>query len=120
MDRGLPNTPPPLLYGGAFYLIKDGGILHTVDPKNGEVIEQGRLEGAIDKYWASPVGADGRIYFVSEACSISVVAVDESNPGKWKPVSVSQLQDTCFATPTIADGRIYVRTKSALYSFGLK
>ena len=38
--------------------------------------------------------------------------------GEWEVLAVNELDDECFATPAIADGRIYIRTRSALYSFG--
>jgi hypothetical protein len=33
-------------------------------------------------------------------------------------VAVNALGDEVFATPAIADGRIYIRTKGMLYCFG--
>jgi hypothetical protein len=41
-----------------------------------------------------------------------------SAAGEWEILAVNALDDEVFATPAIADGRIYVRTKSALYAFG--
>jgi hypothetical protein len=38
--------------------------------------------------------------------------------GDWEVITVNELDDEVFATPAIADGRIYIRTRSALYSFG--
>jgi outer membrane protein assembly factor BamB len=39
--------------------------------------------------------------------------------GDWQVLRVNELDDEVFATPAIADGRIYIRTRSALYSFGV-
>jgi hypothetical protein len=38
--------------------------------------------------------------------------------GEWDVLAVNALDDEVFATPAIADGKIYMRTKSALYCFG--
>jgi hypothetical protein len=38
--------------------------------------------------------------------------------GDYQVLAVNELDDECFATPAIADGHIYIRTRSALYSFG--
>ena len=62
MQKFLPNTPSPLLYRGVLYLIKDGGILTSVNPKTGEILKQGRLPGALDTYYASPVAGAGHVY----------------------------------------------------------
>jgi len=41
-----------------------------------------------------------------------------SAAGDWQILSVNALDDEVFATPAIADGRIYIRTKGMLYAFG--
>jgi outer membrane protein assembly factor BamB len=95
-------------------MINDSGILISFDPVTGNVIKQGRLMGAIDKYFASPVAADDKVYVIGEAGAVSVLKAT----GEWEVMAVNELDDEVFATPAIADGRIYIRTRSALYSFG--
>jgi len=109
----LPNIPTPVLYGGALFLVKDGGLLTTLDPRTGEVFKQGRVTGALDRYWSSPVGADGKVYLLSQACKLSVI---QAQP-QWEVLRVNDLDDECFATPAIADHSLYVRTKGWLYCF---
>ena len=115
-DKSLPNTPSPLLYRGTIYLVKDGGIFSSVDPSSGKAHRVGRLADAIDKYWASPVAGDGKIFTVSEGCMISTVTPGE----QWSVQATSALEGTCFATPAIVGDRIYVRSLQAMYSFGLQ
>jgi outer membrane protein assembly factor BamB len=98
-------------------MVNDSGILISFDPETGNVLKQGRLKGAIDKYFASPVGGDGKIYLVSQDGTVSVVEAK----GEWEVLGVHALGDEVFATPAIGDdGKLYVRTKSALYCFGRK
>jgi outer membrane protein assembly factor BamB len=113
-QRPVPQVPSTLLYQGALFMVNDSGILISFDPATGSVIKQGRLKGAIDKYFASPVGADGKVYLISQDGTVSVVKA----AGEWEALAVNALDDEVFATPAIADGKIYVRTKSALYCFG--
>ena len=112
--KSLPNTPSPLLYRNVLWLVKDGGIVTTLDPRDGRAIKQGRLRNAIDKYWASPVAANGAVYMTSESCKVSVL----ESEGQWKVRVTNSFDDQCFATPAIADGRIYFRTLSTLYCLG--
>lgn len=112
-QKPVPQVPSTLLYKGALYMVNDGGVLITFDPATGNVIKQGRLQGAIDKYFASPVAADDKIYLVSEGGAVSVLKAG----GEWEILKVNNLDDECFATPAIADGKIYIRTRSALYCF---
>ena len=113
-QKPVPQVPSTLLYKGVLYMINDSGILLSFDPSNGNVIKQGRLHGAIDKYFSSPVAADDKVFLIGEAGAVSVLKA----AGEWEVLAVNELDDECFATPAIADGRIYIRTRSALYCFG--
>jgi outer membrane protein assembly factor BamB len=113
-QRPVPQVPSTLLYGGVLFMVNDSGILIGIDPATGNVLKQGRLKGAIDKYFASPIGADGKVFLVSQDGTVSVVDAKSD----WEILSVNPLDDEVFATPAIADGRIYIRTKSAIYCFG--
>lgn len=113
-QRPVPQVPSTLLYRGTLFMVNDSGILLSFNPATGEVIKQGRLKGAIDKYFASPVGADGKVYLASQDGTVSVVDAK----GEWEVLAVNALEDEVFATPAIGDGRLYIRTKSALFAFG--
>jgi outer membrane protein assembly factor BamB len=72
------------------------------------------LTGAPGPHFASPIAADGHIFFTSEAGAVVVVP-----PGSdLTPKVVNALGEDTYATPAIADGRIYVRTTATLYAFG--
>jgi len=111
--RSLPNVPSPLVYRGVLYTLKEGGILSSLDMKTGEIIKQERLPGAIGAYYSSPLGADGKIYAISEDGKAAVIQAG----AQWELLQVNDLADGCKATPAIADGKLYVRTYNTLYCF---
>ncbi|MDX6611791.1 MAG: hypothetical protein QOD75_977 [Blastocatellia bacterium] len=113
-NKPVPQVPSTLLYQGVLYMINDSGILLSFDPATGNVLKQGRLHGAIDKYFSSPVAADGKVFLIGEGGQVSVLKAG----GEWQILKVNELDDEVFATPAIADGRIYIRTRGALYAFG--
>jgi outer membrane protein assembly factor BamB len=113
-QRPVPQVPSTLLYQGVLFMVNDSGILIAFDPRTGTVLKEGRLKGAIDKYFASPVGADGKVWLVSQDGTVSVV----SAKGEWEILAVNALDDEVFATPVPMDGQLLVRTRSALYAFG--
>jgi outer membrane protein assembly factor BamB len=113
--KSVPQLPSPLVYGNVLYMVNDGGIVTTLNPENGGEMGQGRLKGAIDRYYASPIAADGKIFMLSETGKIAVLAPG----GTLEPTAVSDLKDDIYATPAISDGRMYVRTRGWLYCFGL-
>jgi outer membrane protein assembly factor BamB len=112
--KPVPQVPSTLLYQNVLYMINDSGILISFDPATGNVIKQGRLHGAIDKYFSSPVAADDKVFLIGQGGQVSVLKA----AGDWEVLAVNELDDECYATPAIADGRIYIRTRSALYAFG--
>ena len=113
-QQPVPQVPSTLLYKGVLFMVNDSGILISFDPESGRVIKRDRLKNAIDKYFASPVGADGKVWLVSQDGTVSVV----SATGEWDILAVNKLDEEVFATPAIADGRLFVRTRRALYAFG--
>jgi outer membrane protein assembly factor BamB len=96
--------------------MKEGGILTALDAKTGAVLKQGRLPGALDFYYSSPVGADGKLFAASESCHGSVIKAG----GDWEVLARNDFDDSCFATPAPVDDRLYLRTGTALYCFGSK
>ena len=113
-QKPVPQVPSTLLYQGVLFMVNDSGILTSFDPATGDVLKQGRLKGAIDKYFASPVGADGKVWLISQDGTVSVV----SAKGEWDVLAVNTLGEEVFATPAIDAGRLYVRTRGTLYCFG--
>ena len=111
--KTLPNVPSPLLVDDVLYLVKDGGIVTALDKNTGEVTKQARLRDAMDRYFASPVAADGKIFMAAETGKISVLT-----PGpQWEVIRVNDMGEEVWATPVLTDGKIYVRTRTALYCF---
>jgi outer membrane protein assembly factor BamB len=116
ITKSLPDVPSPLLYQDVLYLLKDGGILTSVDPETGDVLRRERLAGAEGRYFASPVAGDGKVFAVSEAGKIAVVKAGR----EWELLAANDLGEECYATPALAEKRILVRTKHALWAFGGK
>ena len=82
----------------------------------GAVYKQARVTGALGQYWSSPVAGDGKVYMLSQACKLTVLKAG----GEWQTLAMNDLDDECFSTPAIADSRMYIRTRSALYCFRKK
>ncbi len=110
--KAAPNVPAPVLYDGIPYTANNGGIIAAINPSTGEELQVGRTEEAMDDYYASLVAADGRVYMVSETGQVTVLKAGRP----WKILAVNDLGEDCYATPAIGDGRIYIRTREAMYS----
>jgi len=114
LQKGYPNIPAPLIYQGVMYLMKEGGIVSSLDPVSGQVLKQGRTPDALEEYYASPVAADGKIFLVSASGKVTVLKAG----AQWEILKMNDLDEEVWATPAIAGNNLYVRTRNTLYSFG--
>ncbi len=112
--KSLPNVASPLLYQSVLYLVKDGGIVTTLEPESGQVLKQARVKGAGDRYYTSPVGSDDKVYLISQSGKAAVLKAG----GQWEVAALNDLAEECYATPAVAHSRLYIRTRSTLYCFG--
>lgn len=112
--KAVPFCASPLSVGAAVFVVQDGGVLATLDDRNGRVIRRDRLEGAGGAYYASPVAGDGKVYLVSERGRLTVVTA----AGEWKELATADFKEPVYATPALADGRVYLRTAGHLYCLG--
>jgi len=111
-----PEVSSPLVYRGIVYMVKDGGIVTSLNPATGEIFKTGRSKDALESYFASPVAADGKIYLISSEGKVSVLKAG----AQWEVLAVNDLGEECQATPAIGGGSLYIRTAKALYCFGKK
>ena len=108
LTKGAPNTPSLLLVGDELYMVSDAGIGSCVDAKTGNVHWQERLGG---NYSASPIFADGRIYFQNEE-GVGVVI----KPGKtFQKLAENPLGERTLASYAVDDGALFIRTQENLF-----
>jgi outer membrane protein assembly factor BamB len=111
--RGAPLTPSPLVVDNDLYLVNDSGIALCLDARTGETHWQRRLNG---NFSASPVFADGRIYFLSEEGTATVIA-----PGhQFHELASNRLDGYTLASIAVSNGSIFIRSDTHLYRIGAK
>jgi outer membrane protein assembly factor BamB len=111
LQKGAPHTPSMLVSGGNLFMVSDAGIANCVDTKTGDVRWTERLPG---NYSASPVLAEGRIYFQSETGIGTVIKADE----KFESLATNALDEPTLASPAIVDGAVIIRSENHLWKFG--
>ena len=112
--RSIPQLPSPLVVGGVYYMLSDqGGLLQLLSAESGETLARGRLEHAVDAYFASPVAADGKVWLLSES---GILTVLDAGRG-LDAIHTANFDEPCYATPALEDGRIWLRTHTKLYCF---
>jgi outer membrane protein assembly factor BamB len=108
VTQNVPANPSPVLVGDEIYMISDSGIVTCVDAKTGDQHWRKRVG---DNQWASPLFADGKIYFWSEGGETTVIA-----PGTtYQELARNHLDDGFMATPAAVGSAFFARTRSHLY-----
>jgi len=113
ITKGLPEVASPIVYHDVLFLLRDGGILSSVDPQDGQIKKQERLKAVEGRFFASPVIADGKLYAVNESGKVGVVRTGFD----WEQLTVNDLGEECYSTPAIANNTLVIRTKSTLWAF---
>ncbi len=108
-----PDVVSPIRVGDIVYLIGDGPI-HAVEAKTGKLIYRENLTKGIHR--SNPVAAEGRIYIVAANGTTDVIQAGPT----FKKLASNPLPDTFYASPAIANGRIYLRGFQALWAIGTK
>jgi outer membrane protein assembly factor BamB len=105
--------PSPLFYRGILYTCGNNGIVTAYEAKTGKRLYRARIGGG-GSYAASPVAADGRLYFANEDGEVYVVRAGD----KYEELAKNEMKDVIMSTPAISDGVIIVRTLNHVYAIG--
>jgi outer membrane protein assembly factor BamB len=113
--KGMPKVPSLIYVKPHLFAITDGGIATCMKAATGELVWQERVGG---NFSASPVFAEGRIYFVSDAAETTVI---EAGP-EFKVLATNPLGggEKLQASPAISQGRFFIRTEKNLFCIGSK
>jgi outer membrane protein assembly factor BamB len=109
--KGAPTTPSPLVVGKELYLVTDGGIASCLDTQTGKAHWTERLGGGFS---ASPVVAEGRVYFQNESGMGFVVKASPT----YELIARNDLGERSLASPCVVDNTILIRTETHLWRIG--
>lgn len=109
--QGTPDSCCPVLWGDLLFTVSDDGIARCFDALTGHLQWKKRLRG---DYKASPVAADGRVYFLNTKGLCTVISAG----ARFDKLTENQLDDATLASPAISDGHIFIRGHEHLYCIG--
>ena len=104
-------VPSFVVKDGLLFLWTDSGIVTCVDAATGNKHWRERVGG---EFYSSPIWIKGRLYCISKQGQVVVLAASR----KFKILARTELGEKTFATPAVANGVMYLRTQSRLYSLG--
>jgi len=108
VTKAAPLTPSVLLDGNELYMVSDQGIATCLDAKTAHVHWQERIGGG---HSASPLLADGKVYFTNEDGQTTVVKAAK----KFEVVSKNPLRERTLSSLGASDGALFIRTAKHLF-----
>ncbi len=110
-SEGTPDSCSPLVWNDLLFTISDDGIARCFDAASGNLKWKERLKG---QYKASPVAAEGRVFFLNIDGLCTVVSASP----RFDKLVENKLDDQTIASPAISDARIFIRGQKTLYCIG--
>jgi outer membrane protein assembly factor BamB len=109
--KGTSDSCCPVAWNDLLFWIADNGIVHCCHARTGAIQWQERLPG---DYKASPLAAEGRIYFLNRSGLCTVIAAAP----EFKKLAANEIKGETLASPAVSDGRVFLRSQTALYCVG--
>lgn len=111
VKSGTPEIPSPLIADDLLFMVGDkGGIATCLEVQSGHILWKERL-GAVREHWASPVYADGKIYFSSKEGTVSVISASRD----FQLLAENRFAASFIASPVVAGNAIILRSLTHLY-----
>lgn len=110
-----PDVVSPIRVGDIVYTSADGPLT-AIDAKTGEQIYRETKDVSGGLHRANMIVAGNKIYKTSTKGSTDVIEAGRT----YKRVATNTLPDTIYATPTPANGRLYIRGYNYLWAIGTK
>ena len=111
INRQAPYVPTSVAHGDLVFLWYDKGFISCIDAPTGEVHYTERVRAGFS---GSPVRVGDKVYCIAEDGTVFVIAASE----KYKLLGTVSLGEDSRSTPAVANGKMYLRTNSKLFSLG--
>jgi outer membrane protein assembly factor BamB len=111
----VPNMPSPLIVDDLLFMVSDQGFVSCLEAKTGRELWRERLRAAGD-HWASPLYADGKIYFSGKKGVVSIIAAAR----EFQLLAENKFDASFIASPAVAGDAIILRSLTHLYCIGRK
>jgi outer membrane protein assembly factor BamB len=104
--------PTPLVYGDFLYVGNNSGVLGCYKVESGEEMYREKIGGDLSSYSASPVAADGKLYFTDEYGNVNII---KAGP-RYEHLATNKIGEICMASPAIAGKTMIVRARRHVFA----
>jgi outer membrane protein assembly factor BamB len=105
-------VPTPAVYQDHVYIVRDKGEVDCIDPATGETIWTAAFPRHRNKFYSSPLIADGKLYAPREDGVVFVASIGD---GEFKLLSENDMQEPVIGSPIAVGDRLFIRGEKHLY-----
>lgn len=109
-NKGVSYVPSPISEGDYCLVVSDSGVAHCFEAKSGRIAWEERVR----EHHASPVSAEGRVYFINDPGQLRVVKPADT----YDLVAESNVGEKVFASPALSEGQLFIRGDKSLICVG--
>jgi len=113
-NKGTAYVPSPILYGDYLYLMTGNGSISCLQARTGKVEYEGARVPKPTMFMASPVAYEGKVLLTSEDGDTFVLKAGPNH----EVLGTNSICEPVYASPAIADGRIFIRGEQNIYCIG--
>jgi outer membrane protein assembly factor BamB len=106
-----PTISTCVVHDGLVYVSEENGYLHCLDAATGQKYWEHDFKCAV---WASPYWVDGKVYIGVEDGTAYIFAHGKDK----KVIAEIDMGETIQCAPVVANGVLYVTTRSKVYALG--
>jgi outer membrane protein assembly factor BamB len=108
---GTPDAASPVVANGLVFLATNTGQAVCLDAATGQELWKQRLGQG---FRASPLACNGKVYFFSKEGRATIVEAAR----QFQVVAHNDLEEETVASPAVAGGDLFIRTREHLYRVG--
>jgi hypothetical protein len=109
--KGAGYVPSPVAWEHHVFLVNDDGVATCWEAKSGKQCWQERIG---KRHHASPIAADGIVYFTAEDGTTTVVKAGPT----FAVLAKNSFGEECVASPAVSGGNLFYRTEHQLWCIG--
>lgn len=108
--KGAAHISSMIVADDFLFSINKSGVVSCYEAASGKVLWEEKL----GKHHSSPVLVNGLVYFINDDGQVNVIKPG----GKFERVAEYELGESCYASPAISDGQVFIRGFKHLICFG--
>lgn len=109
-------VPTPAAYQDHIYVVRDKGEVDCIEPATGKTVWTNAFPKNRNKFYSSPLIADGKLYAPREDGVVFVASIAD---GRFDLLTETDMEQPVIGSPIAVADRLFIRGEKQLFCFAL-